>query len=144
MLKQIADATTALRQYLLQIHWLSHNKDYAGHLLAERLSAPLSDTIDRLKEISLGIGEEESIAYAFNSLTSAAELLSQYPTETDTQKMWISAKNLELKIISLIENATRYYTDNEAFGLQGIVNALGDISEQRIRDVYLINTHLAE
>lgn len=144
MLKQVADALTALRQYLHQIHLCSHDKDYAGHLLADRLIEPISDDIDRLKEISLGLGEDLSIAYATDSLDAASALLSAYPQGADTQAMWRACKQLEMKTCDLIEQSASFYEDKKAFGLQGIVNALGDISEKRIRDIYLINIQLAQ
>lgn len=143
MLKKISDSITALRQYLHQIHLCSRNKDYAGHLLAERLGDPLNDTIDRIKEISLGLGEELSIAYATNSLNSASVLLTHYPQGTNTQEMWHACKKLEMQTCDFIEEACIYYTQKNTFGLQGILNALGDISEQRIRDIYLIDIQLA-
>lgn len=143
MLKEISNYLTALQSYLKQVHLLAHNKDYEGHLLAERLYEPIGNDIDRIKELSLGLGEDRDIAYAYESLSSARDILNEYPMGDDLTEMWRAAKRLEIATISIIDQTAKQYAQQEnLFGVQGILNALGDISEKRIRDIYLINTQV--
>lgn len=144
MLKQISNHLTALEAYLKQIHLLAHSRDYQAHLLAERLYEPIANDIDRIKELSLGLGEDKDIAFAFDSLGATKDILKDYPiSELNLPILWQAVKELELKTLSLIEYAAKEYSSRPDFvALQGVLNALGDISEKRIRDIYLINTQL--
>ena len=61
-MKNLTNILTALHQYLKQYHLLA--KGYENHLLAERLdegmSESLESSIDRLKELALGMGGTEA------------------------------------------------------------------------------------
>lgn len=143
MLRIVSNHLTALEGYLKQIHLLSHDHDYQSHLLAERLYEPIADDIDRIKELSLGLGETRDVAVASYSLEAAKDILKDYPVSGELNAMWKSAKDLEITTLAVIEEATKEYSQRADFiALQGVVNALGDISEKRLRDVYLINTQI--
>lgn len=141
MFNELVNHLTALEAYLKQVHLLAASKGYATHLLFERLYEPIGADIDRLKEVALALGEPRNIAYAETSLKNAAEILAEYPTE-DLNEMILASKRLEMLIISLIETVGKQATEQNVFGLQGVLNMLGDISEKRLRDVYLINTQI--
>ena len=136
MLSHLCNLLTALLQLLKQEHLLS--KDYQEHLLYERLADGIDDDIDRIKEIALACGYNENIANAENSLIEASKVLEEYN----------DVLSLEKKIIEEIEDITIKLNNSKGDGLEGtfnqykaqegIINVLGDISEKRIRDIYLL------
>lgn len=136
MLTTITDLLTALLQLLKQNHLLS--QDYQKHLLYERLQEGIDDDIDRIKELALACGYSEDIADAKNSLVEASKIL-----EEDNDIL-----SIEKRIIDEIENITIKLNNAKGDGIEGtfdqykaqegIINALGDISEKRIRDIYLL------
>ena len=136
MLTTITDLLTALLQLLKEKHLLS--KDYQEHLLFERLQEGIDEDIDRIKEIALACGYNEIVANAKSSLVSASKIL-----EDDNDVL-----SIEKRIISEIENTTAKLNNNKGDGIkgtfnqykaqEGIINVLGDISEKRLRDIYLL------
>ena len=136
MLTTITDLLTALLQLLKEKHLLS--KDYQEHLLFERLQEGIDEDIDRIKEIALACGYNEIVANAKSSLVSASKIL-----EDDNDVL-----SIEKRIISEIEITTAKLNNNTGDGIEGtfnqykaqegIINVLGDISEKRLRDIYLL------
>ena len=136
MLTTITDLLTALLQLLKEKHLLS--KDYQEHLLFERLQEGIDEDIDRIKEIALACGYNEILANAKSSLVSASKIL-----EDDNDVL-----SIEKRIISEIETTTAKLNNNKGDGIEGtfnqykaqegIINVLGDISEKRLRDIYLL------
>ncbi|MBR2505951.1 MAG: hypothetical protein IKB70_03330 [Bacilli bacterium] len=136
MLTTITDLLTALLQLLKEKHLLS--KDYQEHLLFERLQEGIDEDIDRIKEIALACGYNEIVANAKSSLVSASKIL-----EDDNDVL-----SIEKRIISEIEITTAKLNNNKGDGIEGtfnqykaqegIINVLGDISEKRLRDIYLL------
>lgn len=136
MLTTITDLLTALLQLLKQKHLLS--KDYQEHLLYERLQEGIDDDIDRIKELAIACGYNELIANAQNSLYRASEILA-----IDDNVI-----SIEKKIVEEIQNIVIMLNNTKGDGIEGtfdqykaqegIINALGDISEKRVRDIYLL------
>lgn len=149
MLKQICDALTALRQYILQTHWSARGKAYSTLLLTDRLYSGLSDDIDRLKELSIGSTNDLSIADAestFKDALAYIRALSENPSVSNTQAMLRTCMQLENAVSNLLQQACEYYSALPAQTpyKAGILNALGDIDEKRLRDIYLIKTELEQ
>lgn len=136
MLTTVSNLLTALLQLLKQKHLLS--KDYQEHLLYERLQDGIDDDIDRIKEIALACGYNDLIANAKNSLIEASKVLEEYN----------DILSIEKKIVEEIEFITIKLNNNKGDGIEGtfnqykaqegIINVLGDISEKRLRDIYLL------
>lgn len=146
MLKQICDALTALRQYILQTHWSARGKAYSSHLLTDRIYSGISDDIDRLKELSIGATNDLSIADAENTFKDALSFIRALSvfSGNDTQAMLRVCLQLENAVSDLLNQATVFY-NNQPTGTPfkaGILNALGDIDEKRLRDIFLIQTEL--
>jgi hypothetical protein len=140
----IANHLTALRFMYHQLHLLS--KKYQRHLIYDRLINPLDEMVDRVKEVALGSMYDEQIAYAFNSLAGAAELVKL--TENITYE---SVKSFVFSLVKQINNYSatleiKVNTDEAVIAESdfncGIQNMLGDISETLLRQVYLLNTNL--
>ncbi|MBP3514282.1 MAG: hypothetical protein J6J74_07395 [Elusimicrobiaceae bacterium] len=145
MLKQICDALTALRQYLLQTHWACR-KSYAIHLLTDRIYQGISDDIDRLKELYIGATSDLSISCAETTFKDALSYIRALSasTDLDTHAMLDNCLKLEITVSNLLNQATDFY-NNQPEGTPfkaGILNALGDIDEKRLRDIFLIQTEL--
>lgn len=136
MLTTISNLLTALNQLLKQNHLLS--EDYQKHLLYERLENSIDEDIDRIKEIAIACGYSEDIANAKMSFEKAKEVLEGED----------NLFNIEVKIIreigKIIEQLNSKKQEdiegifNEQIAKEGIINMLGDISEKRVRDIYLL------
>lgn len=136
MLNHLCNLLTALLQLLKQEHLLS--KDYQEHLLYERLADGIDDDIDRIKELALACGYSEEIAHAKNSLLEAENILTEYDDVLSLEKIII--EEIESIIVKLNNNKDDGIEGifNQYKAREGIINALGDISEKRIRDIYLL------
>ena len=137
MLTTITDLLTALLQLLKQKHLLS--KDYQEHLLYERLEDGIDEDIDRIKEIALACGYSEDIANAENSLKNANEALKANNNDVLTIIQSI-IKEID-KIIKILNNQEEDNIEgafNQYKAKEAIINMLGDISEKRVRDIYLL------
>ena len=100
---------------------------------------------DRLKELSICIFENKKIAVALNSLQSAGKFCGQIPDSTDTQNIPLMINNCILILDDLgvlIEKSAAEITGEETVFKQGLLNALGDISEKLAKDKYLLNQFL--
>lgn len=136
MLTAITDLLTALLQLLKQEHLLS--KDYQKHLLYERLQEGIEEDIDRIKEIALACGYDDSIANAKNSLSNAVEVLEIFEDISELEQHIINQIN---EIIDKLNNNDREIIAgvfNEYTAKEAIINMLGDIAEKRTRDIYLL------
>lgn len=136
MLTAITDLLTALLQLLKQQHLLS--KDCQKHLLYERLQEGIDEDIDRVKEIALACGYDDSVANAENSLSNAAEVLDMFNDVTELEQHIINQIN---EITYKLNNADKEIIDgvfNEYTAKEAIINILGDIAEKRTRDLYLL------
>ena len=140
MLKQICDVLTALRQYLHQAHLCARDKGYAAHLLLNDLYDRVSEDIDRLKELAIGQSGDASIADAETSLTGALQYIRALEPTSDFSLMLKNSLVLEQTADELLQRGIVFYTENPGPFIQGILNALGDIDERRLKEVYLLRT----
>ena len=148
-MQKLADILTALRQYIKQYHLLANG--YENHLLAERLDEGMSESleasIDRLKELALGMGgpEADTIAYAENSLSGALEELKidinpSELTTTETDKVLM---NIGTFIKRYLEQAEAYSATLTGTIFKGSIdNAIFGIGEDMVRRAYLLNIQL--
>lgn len=143
MLKQICDVLTALRQYLHQAHLCAQDKGYAAHLLLNDLYERVSEDIDRLKELCIGSTGDTSIANAESSLLGALKYVRALEDATDFNSMLKNCLVLEKTADELIRQGVAFYTENPGPFTQGILNALGDVDERRLKEVYLLNTEVS-
>ena len=136
MLTVISNLLTALLQLLKQNHLLA--KDYQSHLLYERLQDGIDQDIDRVKEIALACGYDDSIADADNSSIEASEVLDNYPDIVSIEKQIIKEINNIIATLNSTENESFDGVFNEYTAKEAIINMLGDIAEKRTRDIYLL------
>ena len=142
MLKQICDVLTALRQYLHQAHLCAQDKGYAAHLLLNDLYERVSDDIDRLKELYIGSTGDTSIANAESSLLGALKYIRALEVAPDFNSMLKNCLVLEKTADELIRQGVAFYTENPGSFAQGILNALGDVDERRLKEFYLLKTEV--
>ncbi len=142
MLKQICDVLTALRQYLHQAHLCAQDKGYAAHLLLNDLYERVSDDIDRLKELCIGATGDTSIANAEGSLLGALKYVRALEDVADFNSMLKNCLVLEKTADELIQQGVAFYTENPGPFSQGILNALGDVDERRLKECYLLKTEV--
>ena len=138
MLKQICDVLTALRQYLHQAHLCAQDKGYSAHLLLNNIYERVSEDIDRLKELYIGSTGDTSIANAESSLLGALKYIRALEVAPDFNGM------LEKSSDELIRQGISFYSENNGPFAQGILNALGDTDERRLKEVFLLKTELAK
>lgn len=143
MLKQISDVLTALRQYLHQAHLCAQDKGYAAHLLLNEIYNRVSEDIDRLKELDIGAGSDTAIASAEGSLVGALQYIRALDDAPDFNSMLKNCLVLERTTDELIRRGISFYTENTGPFVQGILNALGDIDERRLKEVYLLKTEVS-
>nr|DAH89338.1 MAG TPA: DNA binding protein [Caudoviricetes sp.] len=143
MLKQICDVLTALRQYLHQAHLCAQDKGYAAHLLLNDLYERVSEDIDRLKELYIGSTGDTSIANAESSLLGALKYVRALEDAPDFNSMLKNCLVLEKTGDELIRQGVAFYTEKPVPFAQGILNALGDVDERRLKEVYLLNTEIS-
>lgn len=139
-MNRLTDILTAMNQYIKQYHWLA--KGYDNHILADRLGENLTESIDRLKELHLGSGGSEDIAFAEKSLSGAVDTLRAIIKEpANTTDMVL--ENIGAMIVSFLTNAEGIKKSYEGTIFSGgINNAIDDISEQLIRNAYLLGIQL--
>lgn len=142
MLKQICDVLTALRQYLHQAHLCAQDKGYAAHLLLNDLYERVSEDIDRLKELYVGSTGDTSIANAESSLLGALKYVRALEDATDFNSMLKNCLVLEKTADELIRQGISFYSENNGPFAQGILNALGDVDERRLKEFYLLKTEV--
>lgn len=139
MLKQICDVLTALRQYLHQAHLCAQDKGYAAHLLINDLYERVSEDIDRLKELYVGSTGDTSIANAESGALKYVRALEFAP---DFNSMLKNCRVLEMTADELIRQGISFYSENNGPFAQGILNALGDVDERRLKEFYLLKTEV--
>lgn len=142
MLKQICDVLTALRQYLHQAHLCAQDKGYAAHLLLNDLYESVSEDIDRLKELYIGSTGDTSIANAESSLLGALKYVRALEDAPDFNSMLKNCLVLEKTADELIWQGISFYSENNGPFSQGILNALGDVDERRLKEFYLLKTEV--
>lgn len=137
---KLTDILTALNQYIKQYHWLA--KGYDNHILADKLGENLTESIDRLKELHLGSGGSEDIALAEKSLAGAVDTLRatiKEPANT-TDMVLENIGYLIIAFLTAAKDVKQSYEGTIFAG--GINNAIDDISEQLIRNAYLLGIQL--
>ena len=144
MLKQICDVLTALRQYLHQAHLCAQDKGYSAHLLLNNIYERVSEDIDRLKELYIGSTGDTSIATAESSLLGALKYIRALEVAPDFNGMLKNCLVLEKSSDELIRQGISFYSENNGPFAQGILNALGDVDERRLKEVFLLKTELAK
>lgn len=108
-------------------------KKYELHLLANKINDGLDDLIDKLCELNIAQTNDESIAYCLESQKEVVAILSKLPAQPIPQnQIWIEILNL-LDII-LVECSKEIQNQNS----EGIINALGEVSEIITRNKYLV------
>ncbi len=142
MLKQICDVLTALRQYLHQAHLCAQDKGYAAHLLLNNIYERVSEDIDRLKELYIGSTGDTSIANAEGSLLGALKYVRALEDAPDFNSMLKNCLVLEKTADELIRQGVAFCTENPGPFSQGILNALGDVDERRLKEFYLLKTEV--
>lgn len=134
-MKKITGLLGALDKMLHNVHLIF--KDYAEHLLADRLRDGISDNIDRLKELSIAFDGNLGIASAVESAKDILQYVeAAYPEEQSGNPnldLWKAIRELYIFIIAECSEQISL-SDSE-----GIINALGDISEGLMRDKYLVD-----
>jgi hypothetical protein len=108
-------------------------KKYELHLLANKINDGVDDLIDNLCDLYLAQTNDESIAYCLESQKEVVAILSKLPAQPIPQnQIWIEILNL-LDII-LVECSKEIQNQNS----EGIINALGEVSEIITRNKYLV------
>lgn len=143
-IKEFCDALTAARQYVYQTHLLARNQGYALHTLTNDIYEHLDQHIDRLKELTISVYKEESIALAKNSLADALSLCANIPNvdSTDVQTMVKNCIALLDSLGEMLEDLTEVVSGEKRIFKQGMLNALGDISEKLAHDKYFLQMEI--
>lgn len=137
---------TAASQYFKQLHLCADQGGYSLHLLTNKIYNDLDEANDRLKELSISVSSNKKITIALNSLEAAANFCRQIPDSTDTQNIQLMINNCTLILEDLgvlVERASAEVSAQEIIFKQGLLNALGDISEKLAKDKYLLNMELS-
>ena len=142
MIQQICYVLTALRQYLHQAHLLAKGNGYAAHLLLNELYDRVNEDIDRVKELAIGAGISDSVAFADASLKGALQYLRLYSPTTDLQKMLKNCLALEKTSDEVLVQGISFLKEHPGKFTTGLINCLEDLDERRLREVYLLNTQL--
>lgn len=142
MIQQICDVLTALRQYLHQAHLLAKGNGYAAHLLLNELYDRVNEDIDRLKELAIGGGLSDSVAFADASLKGALQYLRLYSQTTDLEEMLKNCLALENTSDEVLVQGISFLKEHPGKFTTGLINCLEDLDERRLREVYLLNTQL--
>ena len=140
-IKTLCNALTATSQYFKQTHLCAALGGHAIHELTQQTYEHLDDNTDRLKELAIIIFGDRRIAIAANSLSEAATFCKNIPNNAQTDDIQLMVKNcLSLldELGEMCENlCATVEVENKPF-MQGLLNALGDISETLARDKYLL------
>lgn len=141
----LCNVLTAASQYFKQLHLCAAQGGYSLHLLTDKIYKDLDEANDRLKELSISVSSNKKITIALNSLEAAANFCRQIPDSTDTQNIQLMINNCTLILDDLgvlVEKSAAEITGEEIVFKQGLLNALGDISEKLAKDKYLLNQFL--
>ena len=142
----LCNVLTAASQYFKQLHLCAAQGGYSLHLLTDKIYNDLDEANDRLKELSICVFLDKKIAVAFNSLQSASKFCGQIPDNANTQNIPLMINNCTLILEDLgvlVERASAEVSAQEIIFKQGLLNALGDISEKLAKDKYLLNMELS-
>ncbi len=142
----LCNVLTAASQYFKQLHLCAAQGGYSLHLLTNKIYNDLDEANDRLKELSISVSSNKKITIALNSLEAAANFCRQIPDSTDTQNIQLMINNCTLILEDLgllVERASAEVSAQEIIFKQGLLNALGDISEKLAKDKYLLNMELS-
>ena len=142
----LCNVLTAASQYFKQLHLCAAQGGYSLHLLTNKIYNDLDEANDRLKELSISVSSNKKITIALNSLEAAANFCRQIPDSADTQNIPLMINNCTLILEDLgvlVERASAEITGEEIVFKQGLLNALGDISEKLAKDKYLLNMELS-
>lgn len=142
----LCNVLTAASQYFKQLHLCAAQGGYSLHLLTDKIYKDLDEANDRLKELSISVSLNKKITIALNSLEAADNFCRQIPDNTDTQNIPLMINNCTLILEDLgvlVERASAEVSAQEIIFKQGLLNALGDISEKLAKDKYLLNMELS-
>ena len=103
------------KDYLQFLHW-NYAKDYAKHLLFERLMGDIDELLDRFVEVSMGAYKEEEVSFE----------------EFKNQKEYVA----DLK--AYIEYAKEEFNDLAKGSKESVQNVIVDIIEMFDRHLYLL------
>lgn len=125
--------------YLQQCHWASSGAlFYADHLLFERLYNDVNDVIDAIAEKGIGATGEPSFVYLTDHLTRVADLVKEYPQQTDlTSDYFVAALQIEQDLYNFLVSA---FKSEKHIGVQNFIQGLADAGTQR---VYLVQERVA-
>lgn len=108
-------------------------KKYELHLLANKINDGLDDLIDKLCELNIAQTNDESIAYCLESQKEVVAILSKLPAQPIPQDvLWQEI----FKMLDVI--LTECSREIQSQTSEGILNALGEVSETITRNKYLV------
>lgn len=128
-MKDVIELLEFLNIWYKSCHWLVE-KNYADHLLYDRLHEKISDEIDSLMELSIANGV--IFAKASDRINALKETMSGVESINGTDNFLTSLK-LEEELINSASNIMR----NEALSV-GMQNALANICENHEKNIYLL------
>lgn len=132
-IKEVCDLLLASKIFLHQIH-LTY-KDYADHLLADRLAEGLIDNIDRIKEEYIGLFEETSIADA----RAVGKNVNDYLAELPEGSLKEDSAALFEKQAAFFETINTLCNELDAeCKSAGMKTVIGDVAEAVQQKLYLI------
>ncbi len=126
---RIIDLILALEIWLEELHLTA--KDYALHLLAERLSDGFKQHKDAIREVSISLlQDDDQVADAKRTLRSAANIISLIPDERKSKQEYLDyTMQLYTKLLEVATNTEAPVP---------LRKELDDLCAKLSRDIYLI------
>lgn len=126
---RIIDLILALEIWLEELHLTA--KDYALHLLAERLSDGFEQHKDAIREVSISLlQDDDQVANAKRTLRSAANIISLIPDERKNKQEYLDyTMQLYTKLLEVATNTEAPVA---------LRKELDDLCAKLSRDIYLI------